>query len=108
MTLKYEMNQIINISQVLKSHRKRLGYTQREMAQLFGTTRSKLGSYEEGRARRDIEDIIRMSRRVGYNTVDQFLQLDGRPDHEQSPVAVAYHKLPADKKKIVDFILQLT
>jgi transcriptional regulator with XRE-family HTH domain len=102
------MSNRIDISEILKGHRRRLGYSQSQMALLFEMARHRYASYEEDRARPGLEDLLIISRKLGYKSIDAFIGIsESRAKPTSLPIEKAYITLPADKKKIVDFILQL-
>jgi transcriptional regulator with XRE-family HTH domain len=74
------------------------------MAGRLGIGSKRLGSYEDGRARPKIEDLVMISRKLRYKTIDAFLRKNECSTVE-SEIENAYYQLPADKREIVDFIL---
>lgn len=95
----------IEMPSILIKHRKRMGLSQQAMSERFGMTRARWASYEEGRAFPSIYDLILISQKMGYKSLDHFLEI--KPVEGLPKVIVAYNKLSKEKKEIVDFILGL-
>ena len=94
------------ISEILREHRKASQLTQQQVADALGITRSNYGSYEEGRAEPSIQRLIDLARFYNYPSFERFLELD-EPLQKRPKIQDAYLRAPADKRKIVDFILNL-
>lgn len=96
----------LDIPSILKQRRKEANKTQKEVADLIGKSTSVYGSYEEGRATPDIHLLIIIARVLGYNSLDVFL--DNEVSYPcVSPIEKKYFQASNDKKKIVDFILNI-
>lgn len=81
-----------------------MGLTQKQVAAYIpGLTTKSYGAYEEGRAEPSIGTLIDLSRIYGFSSVDQFMEV--RTQGRLSEVQQRYMRLPRDKRRIVDFIL---
>lgn len=98
------MARAIDISAILRDNRKRLQLTQIQMAEFLHVTRSTYGAYEEGRSCPRLIDIIEIARKCGHQSLDGFLGIE-KMDPTNKSIENDYLRLPEDKKKIVDFIL---
>ena len=66
-----------NFSKNLWFLRKRRGLTQGQLAKVLGSTRSKIGSYEESRARPQLDMLVTIADYFGV-TLDDLLKLELR------------------------------
>lgn len=63
------------VDQNLKILRKKLGYTQAQLAEKLGVKRSLIGAYEEGRAEPKLSTLVNIARLFGV-TLDQLITQD--------------------------------
>jgi transcriptional regulator with XRE-family HTH domain len=94
----------------IKKFRSRLGLTQKGLADLVGINRSNIGSYEEGRAEPGFDNLKKLSSFFCV-TVEELLtenyQLTiSSAKTKKDQVYEKYARLPIEKRKIVDFILE--
>jgi transcriptional regulator with XRE-family HTH domain len=101
------MNEVkIDIGARLRQLRTDRNYTQEKVAELIGIKRSRYGSYEDGRAEPSIQILRSLAILYGFRSIDKMLGLeDGGA--LRSKVLEHYYNLDLDKRKIVDFILNL-
>jgi transcriptional regulator with XRE-family HTH domain len=97
----------VDIKTVFKTRRSELNMSQSQMAELLNVGRAAYSAWEEGRGRPRIDNILRMSQRLGYQSLDDFLMIKSEPGSVHSIVR-AYLRLNPDQKKIVDFILKIS
>lgn len=97
----------INIPQRLKTIRESRNLTQLKIANAIGMKRGTYQTYEEGRASPGIPVLIKLSTFYGFNSLDQLLGMEEGKEQEQPPLLAAYHSVDLEKRKIVDFILNL-
>jgi len=97
----------INIPQRLKDLRDTHKRTQEKVAAGIGVNRKTYQSYEEGRATPPIPVLIKISAFYGYYSLDVLLGMEGVKEQEQTGFVKAYHSADMEKRKIVDFILNL-
>lgn len=97
----------INIPQRLKSIREGRKLTQEKVAKAIGTKRGTYQTYEEGRATPGIPTLIKLSNFYGFHSLDQLLGIVENKEPEQPPLVLAYHSVDLEKRRIVDFILNL-
>lgn len=101
----------INIPHRLKSVRESRQLTQAKVAAAIGMKTAAYGHYEAGRAEPSLPILLKLTTFYELNSIDQLLGIEGEigkaRDHSQSKVINAYHSADIEKRKIVDFILNL-
>lgn len=95
----------INIPQRLKAIRESRKLTQAKVATAIGVKRGTYQTYEEGRATPGIPLLIKLSSFYGFYSLDQLLGIE--EEKQQQEVIKAYHSVEPEKRRIVDFILNL-
>ena len=97
----------INIPLRLKGLRESHKRTQEKVAAGVGVKRKTYQAYEEGRATPPIPILIKIAAFYGLYSLDQLLGMEELKEHEPSGFMKAYHSVDLEKRKIVDFILNL-
>jgi transcriptional regulator with XRE-family HTH domain len=97
----------INIPQRLKSLRSEHRFKALYVAGAIGMKRGSYLAYEEGRATPPLEKLFSLSKLYGFRSIDELLGVSAGTGNEVSEIANAYHCADAEKRKIVDFILNL-
>ena len=113
----------MNMADNLKVFRKACGLTQEDMGEALGVDRSTYTYYETGRSSPSLENLIRIIRILGINSVDTLLGIDktsgeisvsappiiyGNPEQtkafmpslskEETMIVLDYRQLSADQK----------
>lgn len=96
----------INIPQRLKDLRKDAGFSQLVVADAIGMKRAAYQAYEEARAIPPLETLVNLSILYGFKTINELLGIS-EPEKKQNKVLDAYYQADPEKRKIVDFILNL-
>ena len=97
----------INIPQRLKDLRKEPGYSQQTVAEAIEIKRTAYQSYEDGRATPSVETLISLCILYGFKTINELLGIS-EPEKKQDKMLDAYYSSDPEKRKIVDFILNLS
>jgi len=99
----------VNIPQRLKSIRESRKLTQEKIANGIGIKRSAYASYEEGRATPPIPLLIKLAFFYKLNSLDQLLgiSIEVEMAQESNSFNNAYHSIDPERRKIVDFVLNL-
>lgn len=97
----------LNIAQRLKELRRQHGYTQKQVVTATGITRASYGAYEENRATPPLSFLLQLSKFYGLHSLDQLLGLTIENKKTKDELLTAYYMADPDKRKIVDFILNL-
>lgn len=96
----------INIPQRLKDLRKESGFSQLTVACAIGMKRASYQAYEEARATPPLEILLSLSILYGFETINELLGIS-EPEKKQDKMLNAYYHADPEKRKIVDFILNL-
>jgi len=103
----------LNIPQRLKDLRESHGYSQEKIANFLGMRPGTYQHYEAGRACPSIETFLLLCELYNFSTINELLGLldaSGLPIERKEPqnaIVFAYHSIDPEKRKIVDFILNL-
>lgn len=99
----------INIPQRLKAVRESRKLNQEKVANGIGIKRSTYASYEEGRATPSIQLLIQLAFFYDFNSLDQLLgiSIEEEKNTDKSSFSEAYHAIDPERRKIVDFVLNL-
>jgi transcriptional regulator with XRE-family HTH domain len=100
------MTMELNIPQRLKDLRSEHGYSQDQVAGYCGMTPGRYGHYENGRATPSIETLILLCEFYGFDTINDLLDMN-EPKRKQVEMLEAYYRADPEKRKIIDFILNL-
>jgi transcriptional regulator with XRE-family HTH domain len=100
------MNMKINIPQRLKDLRKETGFSQQTVADGIEIKRTAYQAYEEARATPPLETLVSLSILYGFKTINELLGIT-EPEKKLDNMLDAYYRADPDKRKIVDFILNL-
>lgn len=96
----------INIQQRLKHIRLKNQFTQKQIANGIEVKEKAYQAYEEGRSIPSIFTLLKLADFYGYTSLDVMLGVkDG--ESKFSEFTKAYYAAPADKRRIVDFVLNL-
>ncbi len=96
----------IDIPQRLKDLRKESGFSQLTVANAIGMKRATYQAYEEARAIPPLPTIISLTYFYGFNTIEEMLGIKIGVRKENKVLDAYYHADP-EKRKIIDFILNL-
>lgn len=97
----------INIPQRLKDLRAEHSYTQQNVADGIDIKKRTYQAYEEGRAMPPLDVFISMAAFYGYYSIDKLLGIEGKLQEVNGVFMDAYHSADPEKRRIVDFILNL-
>lgn len=102
------LNTDINIGEIIRKHRADLNISQRELASMCGISHPTIGAYEEGRGTPSLFNLIKLAKGLGFTSFDDFLGKSiQQEDVKAKQIVQAYKDVPADKRAIVDFILNI-
>jgi transcriptional regulator with XRE-family HTH domain len=96
----------INIPRRLRDLRKESGYSQLVVADAIGMKRPAYQAYEEGRAIPPLPAIMSLCSFYGFASIDEMLGITIGARNKNEVLDAYYHTDP-EKRKIVDFILNL-
>jgi transcriptional regulator with XRE-family HTH domain len=98
------MNLIIPIR--LRAIRQKNGLTMLEVAQRIRKQAKAYQAYEEGRAEPSLDTFMKLKNLYGFRSIDDMLTgTDAKI--KRSAVEEAYLKATAEKRRIVDFVLEV-
>ena len=97
----------IDIAQRLRNVRLQHRFTQERIAENIGIKKSTYAAYEEGRAKPSLDTFLKLSEFYGFNSLDELLGIVKIKTGKTSPIDIAYNSTNEEKRKIVDFILNL-
>jgi len=97
----------INIHQRLKGLREGRRLTQLKVATAINIKPKTYQAYEEGRGTPGIPTLIKLASFYGFHSIDILLGLEEFQQKEEQQLMQAYYSTEPEKRKIVDFILNL-
>ncbi len=89
----------------LTRHRKVKGWSQEGAATAIGIKRSRLGSYEEGRAEPDSQTLMLICATYGVTDIAAFIGGELPAPQPTLPIAERYHQAPPAIQVAVDKLL---
>lgn len=96
----------INIQQRLRDLRKENRFSQAQVAEFCGIKPKTYNHYETGRAIPSLSNLLKLTTLYGLSSLDELLGIKFTAK-KLSILEGAYYSAPLDKRKIVDFVLNL-
>jgi transcriptional regulator with XRE-family HTH domain len=96
----------VNFSERFKELRILYNYTQHEVADGINIKRPTYQAYEEKRSIPPVPTLFSIASFYRFTSLDEFLGISPSTT-KITPIEKAYYSLPLDRRKIIDFILNL-